>query len=170
MYKLLIGAICTIVLNNMLAQSGLAESKGYWTQWATNNTRNVSAAVLVNQGGVTGIEGHEQAGYGLVNLRISNNDFQPDWATRNFGGQIRTQSLSPDEVATGIEVAEQFGFGLINARLLTTHSDGYWLSGNGEWNRVLSLKCQSGYILRGIQVSEQAGYGVTDARAYCAPQ
>ncbi|MWC30883.1 hypothetical protein [Paenibacillus sp. MMS18-CY102] len=98
------------------------------TGWLTNGNHHwIKDEYLPNDKLVIGIQGKEQAGFGLVDVRmIYKNDngsatsaLFSEWVTKNPVDGHVTDALVPDGTYTfGIEGREQAGFGIVNLRLV----------------------------------------------------
>jgi len=155
-----------------LLVSSLAVADGYWSNWLTNNHNGLERSIVrIQNSKVTQLQGREQPGYGIINLRlIGGTEIYPEltaWATTNQRGYIRSVSLNPSEIATGLAVKSQWGYGVVDARLLSNTNDSTWLTNNPDAETEDAEECAPGYYLTAIQVNEQAGYGVVDVRFYC---
>ena len=150
-------------------ESGLKLSSGnYWTSWIGGNQNGTTrSASWLDNGWVTALEGREQAGYGLVNLRVvgqTDRGTTPGyWSTDNHSGSFR--STSQVQWANGLSVRIQGGHGVINAHLLGPRNSSHLTSNyNGS---SYGIRCYDDDYVIGIQTREQAGYGVVDARVFC---
>jgi hypothetical protein len=152
----------------------LSQVPGGWSPWLSPNPNGVvTNASLTFSGKTIGIDGYEQAGYGLVNLRLyaqdSHGAFYTSWTTANFGGWFKSAGLGANDQAIGIYLKEQYGRGLIDAMMITRRNSSGWLTGNPNANEYHWSQCAQNYELGGIQVKEQAGYGIVNLRIYCKP-
>ena len=153
---------------------GYYDVPGGWSPWlAPNPDGGETTPTFIFFGTITRIEGYEEPGYGLVNLRLQAKDnqgsFYLHWTTGNFRGYFRSAGFSADDRAVGVVVKEQYGYGLIDAMLLTNRNTGWWLTGNPDQNEYHWAYCARNYELGGIQVKEQSGYGIVNLRIYCKP-
>lgn len=95
------------------------------TGWITNND-NETGEMEVDFSGETmiGLEVKEQAGYGIVDIRVVFNGDNPlgEWITNN-PAQVTIKETIIDENSrvNGFEVMEQAGYGIVNLRLTYTN-------------------------------------------------
>jgi hypothetical protein len=158
------------------AFSSPAFAEGEWTEWVVDNFNgSVKKAIPSNPAHIAELQVREQAGYGLVNLRIryevSQNKLRwSNWATGNLEGNRKKLALPPGAKVIGIEVREQSGYGLINARLIYRIGNQSkwtpWITSNQKGHTAQQM-CQGGAYGKGTRVREQAGYGIVNAQLYC---
>lgn len=100
----------------------------FYTGWVCNNPVNVNPKTLVVPASrmLAGIDGKEQAGFGIIDIRLyfrdskGNvvNDALSGWAcgsraeAKHYDGRI-----PPGNAVVGLEAREQAGFGVVNFRL-----------------------------------------------------
>jgi hypothetical protein len=130
---------------------------------------------------ISGVEGAEQYGFGIVDVRLHfrKNDGTPLPGTGNQTGWVAGLSgnanfigfipIPSDEVFSGLWVQEEFGFGVVNFRLKKRkRSDGAstplspFVSANMNQNASGEVEIPLNTIAEGITVRVQAGYGVVN--------
>lgn len=155
-----------------------------WMDWFCHNSNGTLRGPVFcpNNCYVIGGEVWEQAGFGIVDIRLQFRDKDTgdedwtEWLCKNNQGTLRGPITVPfiDFVA-GMAVEEQAGFGVIDLWLTyrerCSTSDGVLTSDkftgnpNATWHRG-PLSAPAGNFITGIEVSEQAGYGVVDIRLH----
>ena len=101
-----------------------------WTEWITNNNRggheNNPLITPLNNSKPTllSIEVKEQAGFGIVDLRLHYSDPDSpgyenwtDWACDNPHGQLHSVYVPAGKIAVGMSVREQPGYGVVDLNL-----------------------------------------------------
>ncbi len=159
----------TIEEANLLAEE-LADD-GVWSDWATeNNGQDRIGTVYCSEGSfVLGIDGRDQGGYGLIDLRIRCGITPSAWAIGNNADSQIVDTYTDGTNAYGMEVRDQGGYGLVDGLLVygdLLKSD--WMSGNPA-GVVKRAYCPRGTDMAGLQVKDQGGYGLIDLRLYCRP-
>lgn len=150
-------------------------SKSDWV--STSPAGEIRGPIFIPQGKViSGIEVREQAGFGIIDLRLSYRDYnsgdagETGWLTNNENANwVRQDDVSEQEIVIGIRTKEQAGHGLIDMQLVYKNvrdgmkSYGKWLTGNKEQAIENEVTISEGYVT-GIEGKEQAGFGIVNLR------
>ena len=158
-------------------------SADQWSPWSSSSRAGEIRELYVPGGRrTTGIQVREQAGYGLVNLRLlSSGDPRQftRWVSGNNNGSKKQLLSTPgNHVVVGIQTREQSGYGIVNIRFAYAHIDrvkrgdlknvtwSRWSTNNKNGRTNDALFCPAGYAMGGIAVREQSGYGLVNVRIY----
>lgn len=156
-----------------------------WTPWITRNPEGHENSPLYtpNNARLVVLEVKEQAGYGVIDMRLHYQDpasasgtTWTAWACGNPNGISRFVAIPDGQIAVGMTVKEQAGYGVVDLKLHLRKNDGSasdvpfsaWACNNP--NGVEKFReAPAGNVLTGLTVREQAGYGVADIRLYYVP-
>lgn len=143
----------------------------------TNHNDNFNQAYSIRSPHeISGIEVKEQAGHGIVDIRLicsSEPRTYSDWATNNPNGTVRSTFLGSDQVVIGLKGEEQAGFGIVDIHVLYRNRNGgnetitstrLTQNQNGKENHSIWASRGKGNPINGMIVYEQHGFGIVNFR------
>lgn len=143
------------------------------TDWSNTNQAGNERGPLYCPRPITALIAREQAGFGLVDLKLGFLDENgvecwTGWLTGNPDGVEKHPIRCADGIyAAGLQAREQRGYGLIDIRLIDSNGDeSPWATQNPEGVENPPLSIPDGNCGIGITAREEYGYGLINIRMH----